>query len=1022
MKLREISVSSRAARPARQTIRFSYPLHVVLFSRPEDREAFSEALYSVFRAPSEAAEPKRRLLSGRRQVLRRSARWSSVYVVLETSDGRRAGLLRDVASGRLTSVDLDSGRPDHWSLASILDGLDPSAFEALSRIEARDAAQAAAEEGAARALSKSLFLVRSHIPLGHGQLVPRAKRALLGERAGESPAPFAEQESEKDRARALAAAHIWKAREKAAEDRLLNARETDRLVQSTLAELQRCRQRIAAYSVDLAQRRYLRTRARYKQLRQKVERLDDLQLQLAKLEADEAPEEAYKALHVAPQVEKLLAAKAELEDRVRSLKRFSVEIGVEDGETRDSQSLVVELEALRKELALIESIRLPDAATKERIEKAYAEWRRLAADAEAARYAAQQAHLDAEEIRTVPPEPIQRLASTTTADCLRKLLDEWQHANERKKAACEKHKSALAKLDAAGIDRAEALELIDLLRRSATRAAELEWQASCLEEAKKTAALVPTFKTVRRRKAEQAVEAAAISLKFLLAQEGFLDFDAWRSTNERARELGDLLRALEESTFDIAESSRAVSEIEAEISERTGGLSAQQCEALVEELASYQDKLAEAAEYSREEAVARAAARRLEAARDAAATRFLAYLRPLGMVEEDPAKAWSKLKLVEQAGKKRAELLSRIEALEKRLESDRYRSEELYSLEKARTELDARLMAVLRSAGAVGESLEELLADFATLREAALLDKKLRAARARLRDQLEAASEGRNPLDWRKELLAVEAELSEVESSHPKWRKLETTAPEATLEAEVRTFEQILENLRKQEAELLSRYERLVESMESSMAALKDLEETRKQQRRLRWLADRWDEIEIGERRIGFKRLEEYEAIPAPAMVAAAAGGEISRLSSAKIPASTRSARPSYAHVDPIRPGSSVRAIRSVAARIPSGSARGSRLLEPLRETGTFGSQVTESPTAAWFLARLALAFAGAPAEEPLPIVVDGALDNLVSHDKPVFVDILAAASAAGQIVVLTSDPDLAALGESRGASTTEVF
>lgn len=907
-------------------------------------------------------------------------KWASIRLTATTSHGRALAVTYEADTNFIRTTDVDTGDllgTDPWRELGLED---PQVLAGVSLLRLSDAQQAHLPEGAARALKKAVFLAKRGSL--ETSIIDHARLAVVGDASRD----------------VLSISQTLLAREKAAEFALLDSRRKDSELQRLYAEAAMCADRVANLERELSRITYLLLRARHKRLAKRVQRLDDLELQLAKLDSPPPSEAAFSALKIAPEVERILASIGELEHRHKEILKGR---GIDAQRAAD---LVSELEAVERELSLAAYGELLDDSRCKAVEHAYFEWRRLAAEGEAALFAASEARRDAQDVYPSPSERLGSLSKLVTADTLRKLLEEHEAAEGELRAARERKESIAERLRESGLAAADVAEALALRRRVRKSAQEIQGYREAAYEARKTAERVPAIKFLKKRRSERVARAAWAVQSAFLAQEGFFDYDAWKRAVARVDELAPYLDELEEATADAAEAARRLRRAEETIRRRTGGLTPAQAHAVVEELARYQERLAEATEYMREEELARSAAKRLSAAKQAAATQLLVLLRPLGIQEDDPAEAWSKYKLLRSAAQRKPQLESRARQLRSELESSSDAAAQVSEIEAKLQELRRRLEVLLARCGADGNTLDEKLQQFARLREEALLDKKLRQARARLRAQLEIGAEGRHPDEWRKELTAVESELSAIERANPDWSRLEVAAPEAVLEATIQTLEHRLETA----AKALQAARRRADAMRSELvdvgSLLTNIESARRSRAKLAWLVTQMERVVVEDEALWMSDTLLRDELP----LAAASGTSV--------------------HTIPSRPPSAKGGTPAAHGGIEGWAKTAVRRSQPhpgvRAGAGGWASApipgaLPASPLCAWLLGRVGLALATSIGSDPLPLVVDGVLDVAPIHDKPHLLDVLEAASSGMQVIVLTSDSDVADLAASRGIEVT---
>lgn len=982
MRLRLLAISPPPGRGARLAAELGSDLEVVAFEDEHSRDLCAEALFAAVGGPlpkfrrSKEADSKglhRRRSHGKRPhpifVLGRRTDttaddepgldYASAYVDYEASDGRSLGILGDLVDGRASVVDLDTNYRIDVEAAPVPGGLTFEVFEALVRVKAPDAQLASGSpDQALRALKKVA------LSAGLGNLVPdlvdRACDALSGEVTREWSPPLPSV-GPVTRLRAL---------ELDADESARAERARDHELQTLHAALRRKNRALEDLYGERSRNEYLLLRVRHKRISQRVARIDDLTAQLERLHSEPAPEAAETAVSLAPKVEKLMAslgeARAELSDLLKGV----------PADRRDVEELERELINVQEELSLLAGTPPVGGEIEKVVKKVYDEWRRLSAEAEAADFAAAQARADAEELAQEPPESIVQLSRVTTAEKLRSRLRARTAVAHEQEAALRRRHDALervrAKLSERGSSPADAISTARLVRTPIERLALIQDAHEARVEAEKTASLVPRYRFMKRRTARRLARGCAATERWLLAEEGIDTYDALAGKLEEACEVSKILEPLTSATYDVAGISARLVAAEEELSEHADGVSTSDLSSLVDELEAHQSRIAAALEIQREADVATEAARSLRAVRDAAATELLARLRPLGITESDPAMAWSRFRVLAEGWRKKRMLDERLAELSSRLEPYIELRRRLEACRTRQQDLARRLSAVLSQVGGCNAgSLDERIANFARLRDAALLEKKLSAARSHLESRLQAVCQGKPACEWRKELVEVEARLSELEDANPSWKKIEVASPEAVLEEKVSGIAVRIRSAETATAGIEAEIKRLSsEAASTSGNRHVKLADIRGRLRRLDLLAKQCSSLRIDQ---DYLYIE--DSVARPETIPAAVGA-------------TASASPA--------PRSSLR--RTSRPRTRPDASR------------------ADTPLSAYLLARTALLLGCGPENEQLPLVIDGALDTASPYEKKELLHLLDLVSAATQVVILTADPDVRALARSSGA------
>ncbi len=945
----------------------------------------------------------------------------SSSLAYEESDGRSLRVTTDFPAGCSVVVDLDTGEQHRFETAPVPGGMSFDVLEAFIRIKAADAQLASmGPDQAMRALRKSAMSAGVANLLD--ELSARTGDALAGRTSSRwnpplpSPGPRT----------------LLRAVEADIDRGALHMRELDHRLQTLLALRRRKVATLARLHDERTRCEYLLLRLVHKRTSQKVGRIDDLLLQLDKLGTDPAPAGAETALELWPRVERLIAALEEVRAEIGDLlRRAPSETSPEGAATlaggphadasdvhppgdADIDALEAEYSRLQEELSLLGFAPPVGPDLEAVVRKVYEDWRRLSAEAEAADFAARQARLDARELADDPSEEVARLSRVTTADKLRARLRARLAAAHELEAAQRERRDAYQQvadeLRETGSSVADSIASRRVLHTPISRLAIIEDAHDARREAERTAALVPSYRPFKKKAAREQVRRLAEVEKWLLAEEGVSSVEDFRRALAEGCKAAVTLRPLEEATFEVAGLAARLASAEEDLAECTGGLaggeesSVQELAALVDDLEAHQAQVAAVAEIEREAELATEVARSLRAARDAAAAELLARLRPIGITDSDPAMAWSRFQLVVEGWRKKERIERRLSELEARLEPVVEFRKELAECRSRQDDLSRRLAAVLsRVEGCESGSLDERIANFVRLRDAGLLERKLATARRHLESQLQEVLKGKTPQEWRDELLRVEARLSELEAEHPHWKDLEVASPEAVIQEQLRGIEL---QIRQVEASL-SAVEADIQATSSQSASRSDnfrerLQHVRSQLSKLDSLAAMWSRLRIDEN-VLYVASESAQTVAGERVVAAAAGG-----SSVAAP-STGS--PTF----PVHQGSgasgavgesrhSESSLRS-DANAPSSRRVGSGLGEPHPQPG--GSLV------GFLLARAGLSIGCGPEGHHLPLVVDGALDHAPPYEKEEAMQALDLISAATQVVVLTSDPDVQALARS---------
>lgn len=981
MRLRLVTVSPRTGSGPRLTAEPDADLSVIFFEDIDTRELFAEAMFASMGGPLPTRRSPMHHNNSRPVFgLRRPravptddgdrARYATSYVNYETGDGRSLGVLTDLVVGGASVVDLDTNHRVDFDTAPVPGGFPFDVFESLSRIKAPDAQLASqSPDQALKALRKVALSggMANLVP----DLVARVVDVLSGDPSRHWSPPIP----------SIGPTRRLHALERNTDECARAARRRDHELQS----LHAARRRKEAALEDLYEERslneYLLLRVRHKRISQRVGRIDDLTAQLERLRSEPAPPGAETAMALAPRVEKLMAAlgeaRAELGDLLRAV----------PADRRDIDRLERELIKVQEELSLLAGAPPVGEEIEAVVARVYEEWRRLSAEAEAADFAAAQARTDAEELSRESADSIVRLSRVTTAEKLRSRLRARTAVAHEHEAASRKRRDVLdsvrAELAERGSSLAETISKARLVRTPIEWLAEIEDAHRSAQEAIKTARLIPRYRFLKRRRAQKVAACSTARERWLLAEVGIDSYESLSVEIQEACEAYRLLEPLSSATYEVASMAARLVEAEEDLSAHADGVEPSDLPTMVDELEAHQNRIAAAIEIQREADVATEAARSLKAARDAAATELLARLRPLGITEGDPAMAWSRFRVLAEGWRKKKALDERLAELTSELEPYVELRMKLDGCRQRQDDLARRLYAVLSQIdGCDSGSLEERIAGFARLRDAALLEKKLSTARSHLESQLDEVCKGRPAEEWRKELLEVEARLSELEESHPSWKSIEVASPDTVLEERVAGLEVKIRAAETALASIEAEMRRLdSESQADSFDHRSRLFEIRSRLERLDSLAKVCSSLRIDEGRL---YVEGALAQTAEVRLAAVAGG--SSRASMSAPFDPRIAR----HGD-------------------GGYHHDAR-------QGSPAASSFESSLSAYLLARTAMLVGCGPEEEQLPLIVDGALDAAAPYEKRDILRTLALASAATQVLVLTTDPDVRALAEAWGA------
>ncbi|MER3455252.1 MAG: hypothetical protein C4318_08920, partial [Acidimicrobiia bacterium] len=791
MRLLEIVISPPAGLGQQLVVEFGPGLSVVVFPDDELREFFSDTLFTTFGGP---LPPQTRVRQDTHSGFLRNP--ASIFAITkpkpsstrrdnhppfvsalldyETSDGRALRVAVDLVGGKLRRTDLDTGEDVGVHGAYVGEKTTFQSFVSFVRVGVPDSKLAASSPAQAlRASKKAALQAGAANAVGHIQ--ERAVDAINGHPSREWSPPIP----------LLSPANRLRALELDAEYRARNLRTLDIELQRLHATAAKKRQVLEQLYQERQKTEYLLLRVKHKRISKRVERIDDLIAQLEKLRSDPPTPAAELALELAPKVEKLIAQLAEARSQLQHvLKKVP-------SERSEIEALEREFLQVEEELSLLNLAPPIGPELEMVVGKVYQEWRRLSAEAEAAEFAASQAMTDAGELDRDPPEDIQRLSLVTTADKLRSRLrartaaaSEVEAAYRRRQDAKKAVEAQLASLASSSL--ADAISSTRILHTPIERLASIEAARLAREEAEKTAAMIPWYRPRKKRRATQVLANCRSTEKWLLAEEGVASVDELYEELEKAAVARKAVEPLVSATTEVAHLAARLAEAEEKLSIQAAGISTNNLPSLVDKLEAHQGRVWAAVEIRREAEVASEVARSLKAARDAAATELLARLHPLGIRESDPAMAWSKFRLLAEGWRKKKDLDRRFAELSAKLEPYMELKEQLEEGRARRDDLTRRLKTLLSNIeGCDTGSLEERIATFARLRDSALLERKLSAARSHLTAQLEEVCRGKQAEEWRRELIEIESRLSELEEANPTWKNLEVASPEAVLEERV---------------------------------------------------------------------------------------------------------------------------------------------------------------------------------------------------------------------------------------------
>lgn len=721
---------------------------------------------SIFDAAVTALSgPPRRHASFKRGALQRTDELR-IEIEIQRCDGRRFRVSREMTNrpGHFKLFDADSGEPvfglDREGRSDLLFEMGRDRFEALARVSQSDLwTVASMGRGFEQILRKNAIAIGASAA---GCLIAeRARAAISGERVAGAQFPG----SPLIRARA---------REVDLGRRISEARELHAEAASARAALRRCAAAVREARAKADQARYFALVAQQSTLVAKVAKLRSLEEEIRRLTPEPLATSAHIALRLAPEIDRAVGRIAAFE---RNASAESAKVPEPPQEIIEIEARIAELELGINEHLVLPAAEEPDPI----IRRAYEDWRRLCGESEAAEFAAAMARADAAEVAK-PSPGVARLAKVTTADRLRSRLAARTAAQRERDAAERRRDIVLEKIKDAKLSGAILLEETYLARLPISLIAAIEdahAKTKCLTEMTGRTSI---FRFRERRNLRAATQSAKQQEAALLLQAGCPDYESFATGFKKSSALIGLATELSKATAELAGATARLRDADDEVSKHASGAAASKAAELLGELEAHQSEIAAAEEIREEANIAASTAASLRASRDTAANELLARLRPFGIRESDPARAWSMYKLACARRREQTEAEIEIEKLNRSLAPYREKYAALIAARSAVREAKAHLCTVLAQIpGCETGSYSVRLGNFTRLRDEALLEQKLDLARRQIADEYEKSLEGLTRTEWEARLVAAESRLSELEDAHPEWREIQITGSEQLL-------------------------------------------------------------------------------------------------------------------------------------------------------------------------------------------------------------------------------------------------
>lgn len=897
-----------------------------------------------------------------------------IEIDLQRCDGRRFKVSREMTSrpGHFKLFDADSGEPvfglDREGRSDLLLEMGRDRFEALARVTQSDLwTVASMGRGFDQVLRKNAAAIGAN---ASGYLIAeRARAAISGEHIAGAQFPGSPL--------------IWaRAKEVDLGRRISEARELHAETASARAALRRCEAATREARTKADQARYFALVAQQSTLVATVAKIRSLEEEIRRLTPEPLATSAHAALRMAPEIDRAVGRIASLE---RNAATESARVPEPPKEIVDIEAKIADLEAAIEEQLILPAAEEPDPI----IRRAYEDWRRLCGESEAAEFAAAMARADAAEVAK-PSPGVARLAKVTTADRLRSRLTARTAAQRERDAADRRRDIVLEKLRDAKLTVATLLEETYLARLPISLLAGIEDAHAETDRLAEELGQTSVLRFRERRRLGSGLQSAKRQEAAFLLQAGCADYELFASGFERSAALIGLAIELSNATSELAGATARLRDADDEVSKHASGAAASKAAELLGELEAHQSEIAAAEEIREEAYLAASTAASLRASRDTASNELLARLRPYGIRETDPARAWSMYKLACARRREQTEAEIEMERLNESLSPYRETYAALIAARASVREDKARLCGVLAQIPECSTgSYSERLGNFTRLRDEALLEQKLDSARNQLADEYEKNLAGLTRTDWETRLVAAESRLSELEEAHPDWGDIQITGSEQLLIKAADEAEAHLARLAAEEEEARSRLEACAGSLpdisllnEEMTKVRGDLGHLEHLRTRIESLASKMIEFNA-DTEGGVSKGRPWKALPV-------------RVSSeSEVVITDGDARQDLVTLD--------------------GSA--ALVLAPPQRAGTSGSHLDE-----YLMCRFALMTGWGPSDEHIPFLIEDAFSTAGRAQSREILDLLAEMATVTQVVVTTSWGGIVELAEGLDPEMTRVI
>lgn len=898
----------------------------------------------------------------------------SIDLEVQRCDGRRFRITREMTSrpGHFKLFDADTGEPlfglDREGRSDLLLDMGRERFESLVRVTQSDLwTVASMGRGFEQVLRKNAVSVGAS---ASGFLIAeRAQAAISSEHVPGAQFP--------------GSALTWaRAKEVELGRRISEARELHAEAASARAALRRAESATCEAKARADQARYFALVAQQSTLVATVAKIRSLEEEIRRLTPEPLPSSAHQALRLAPEVDRTVGKIAGLE---RNASAEAVKVPDPPKEIPEIEARIAELELSADPQIILPAREEPDPI----IKRAYEDWRRLCGETEAAEFAAAMARADAAEVAK-PSPGVARLAKVTTADRLRSRLAARTAAQRELDAANRRRDGVLEEIGDAKLSVGELLDETHLARLPISLLAALEdaHLASERIEAKLRAARFLQIRTRRilRREFEMARRHEAA----MLLQAGCPDFDSFVSGFARATSLISMAIELSNATSELAGATARVRDAEDEVSKHASGAGASKAAELLGALERHQNEIAAAEEIRQEAYLAAGTATSLRASRDTAANELLARLRPYGVRESDPARAWSMYKLACARKREQTEAEKEIEHLNGLLEPYRETYAPLIAARAAVREEKVRLCTMLTQIPECSTgSYSERLGNFTRLRDEALLEQKLESARSQIADEYESCLNGLTRSDWEARLVAAESRLSELEDAHPDWRDIQITGSEQLLVKAADEAEAHLGRLESEESAVRDRLDACTGSLPNISLLNEEMTKVRADLGHLEHLRTRIESL-------------------------------TTKMAEADTGSDAASAKSRPWKMLPVKVSS-----EGDIATVDAGFSKnmvtldGSAALElaPPQRAGTSGSHLED-----YLMSRFALMTGWGPSDEHIPFLIEDAFAATGRAQSREILDMLGEMATMTQVIVTTSSHEVIELAEGLDSEMATVF